>query len=265
MAKLSADSEVAVKIGGGAVTEFLKSLIQPSNMAIVFFLIGLLLLAFRRWRHVSCSALVISGLIFIVFSSGKVAAFLLAPLEYRYPMLLDPAAHPNASAIVVLTGYAAQDPEIPLSSQCNSASVYRLLEAYRIYRERPSLRIILSGTHPATAIMKQLLVTLGVPEAGIQEDSHSAHTYLSGRNLARQLDNEEFFLVTSAGHMPRAIGVFLSQNLNAIPAPTDYQLPRDVNKASPYPSSHQLYFSDLATREYAGILWYRLTGLITTY
>ena len=68
------------------------------------------------------------------------------------------------------------------------------------------------------------------------------------------------FLVTFAGHMRRAVGVFRKKGVVTIPAPTDYMLPRSAWHASWTTSAVHLQASDLAVHEYLGIAWYRLTG-----
>jgi len=68
------------------------------------------------------------------------------------------------------------------------------------------------------------------------------------------------FLVTSAGHMRRAVGVFSKKGVVPIPAPTDYMLPRKARHASWTTNAVHLQASDIAVHEYLGIAWYRLTG-----
>ncbi|MDR3412359.1 MAG: ElyC/SanA/YdcF family protein [Formivibrio sp.] len=76
-------------------------------------------------------------------------------------------------------------------------------------------------------------------------------------------------LVTSAMHMPRALGVFRKQYpaIEFIPAPTDYhatkpQIPtpwyRELISVVPTPG-HFVVFSE-AMHEYLGIAYYRMRG-----
>ena len=53
------------------------------------------------------------------------------------------------------------------------------------------------------------------------------------------INNNAFFLVTSAGHMPRAIGTFKKLNMTAVPAPTEFQLPEDYERAPLSPHSER--------------------------
>jgi len=239
---------------------FIKSLLMPSNFIIFCVLLGLILLCFKQLRRPAIGLLAGAGILLTLFSTGTVACLLLSPLEYEFPFVKNPEDYPEVRHIVVLTGYAADDPLIPLSSRVNSSSAYRLLETQRLYRACTKCDIFITGYDTATEIMKKLLVSMSVPEDKIQLESHSPHTYVSAQNLKPVIGSESFYLVTSAGHMPRAVGVFQKQGLKPIPAPTDYQLPKDFLNASISPSPQHLYWSDLAIREYGGLIWYKLTG-----
>ena len=239
---------------------FAKSLFMPSSLAILFIMIGVFLLFFKRLRRYSLWSLLVSGLITLIFSTGTMASMLLSPLEYKYPYIENLDAYPEIKNIVVLTSYAEDDPLIPLSSRVSSSSAYRILEAYRLYKSCKNCKLFISGNETGTRIMKELLITIGVPKNIIYEDGNSLHTYNSAQYFHQQFNNEPFFLVTSAGHMPRAIGVFNKLGLNPIPAPTDFQLPKDFRHALVKPSPQHLYWSDLAVREYGGIAWYKMTN-----
>ena len=244
------------------IADMINALIMPSNLAILSLVTGIILLIFDRFRGLAKALLIFAGSIILIFSTGTVAALLLSPLEYQYPFIKDPTERPEVRKIVVLTGYAADYPLVPLSSKINSASAFRVLEAQRLFLSCQDCEIVISGNPAATTLMKELLVSMGVPEGQIREDSASAHTYISAQTLRQWFDDDSFYLVTSAGHMPRAMGVFEKQGMNPVPAPTDYQLPKEVLKAGIHLSPQHLYWCNLAVREYAGIAWYKLTGKI---
>jgi hypothetical protein len=58
------------------------------------------------------------------------------------------------------------------------------------------------------------------------------------------------------------MGVFKKQQMNPLPAPTDYMSRKNYMAISYLPSPLHLYYSDLAVHEYLGILWYKLTDRI---
>ena len=239
---------------------FAKSFFLPSNLAILFIIVGLALLFSKRLRCFSIWPLSLGGLIILLFSTGTMASLLLNHLEYQYPYIKDPHAYPDVKNIIILTNYAVDDPLIPLSSRVSSSTTYRILEAFRLHRSCKNCKIYISGNETGARIMKELLTEMGTPGHVIHEDSESPHTYNSAQFFRQQINNEPFFLVTSAGHMPRSVGVFKKLGMNPIPAPTDFLMPNDFLTANITPSPNHLYWSDLAIQEYAGIAWYKMTN-----
>ena len=232
----------------------------PSHISAILFFLGLCGLAVRQFRPKAQYLLIVGASIYLVFSNGMVAATLIGPLEYRYPPILREDGFTYVDTVIVLTSYAADDQRMPLSSRAGSSAVYRVLEASRLYSGGHVARVFVSGEAVSAAIMAELLILTGVPVSAIEVDSGAEHTVDSAKRLQPFLGKSEFFLVTSAGHMPRAMGVFRANGTNPLPAPTDYQLPSNAGSASMRPTPFHLLVSDLAIHEYAGLLWYRLSG-----
>jgi len=91
------------------------------------------------------------------------------------------------------------------------------------------------------------------------------------KELLEPLGIDRILLVTSAIHMPRAVGLFEHQGFEVVPAPTDFQ----VTEARPdlpfrvlwpnylfglFPTSENLNDTTQALKEYIGIAVYRLRG-----
>lgn len=238
----------------------LKVILLPSSMIALLLIVSSICMIFRRLRPISFFTFVTAAVLYLVFSSGWTAAWLLSSLEYRYPKLTTPADYPAVKHIVVLTAYVADDPLMPLSAKFNSNTVFRILETYNIYSQCQGCTIIVSGTESYAKLMREQLLVLGVPPGNVLVDGISGHTVDSAESLVGRLEQQQFFLVTSAGHMSRAVGVMKKQGFEPVPAPTDYSLPRDFTRAPIWPNSQHLYYSDLAINEHAGIFWYRYTG-----
>ncbi|HRW61159.1 MAG TPA: YdcF family protein, partial [Defluviicoccus sp.] len=86
----------------------------------------------------------------------------------------------------------------------------------------------------------------------------SATTYenaLFSARLAQPKAGETWLLVTSAFHMPRAIGVFRALDWEVVPYPVDFRTPLDF-----YSVFVNLTLVDLAVKEYVGLVAYRVSG-----
>lgn len=244
------------------MASIIGAMLVPSGLAYLLFVLGLLTALKAQWRKLSWSLLAISGLITTVFSTGSVATALLSPLEYEYPAVHDTRTHRDIDHIVVLTGYAADDPNMPLTGRLHWASAFRVMMALQLQRGGcDTCDVIVSGEPTTAKVMGDALLALGLPKERLILETDSLTTADSAANLRAML-NEPFFLVTSAGHLRRSLAVLRKQGLQPVPVPTDYQGPKDWRNADEHPSPQSLVTSDLAVHEYIGLLWYRLKGAI---
>jgi uncharacterized SAM-binding protein YcdF (DUF218 family) len=240
----------------------LAYVLTPSGFGHLLFCAGIATFFLKSSRALSWWLLAASGTVMFVFSSGMVAAALMSPLEYANVRLKSPKDTPELRHIVVLTGWASDDPNLPLSAQMNASALYRVAYTVELWRDCQQCDVIVTGGEVAARVMGSVLAQMGIPAERISIDGASHSTWVSAATLKTMLGEQPFLLVTSAGHMPRALGTMEQQKLRAIPAPTDYQLPKDWRFAEVKPSSFSLTVSDLAAHEYLGLIWYRLRGLL---
>jgi uncharacterized SAM-binding protein YcdF (DUF218 family) len=238
---------------------FLAAVAVPSGLAVFLWVLGLLAALWRRRRAWSWALLAGSGTVATVFSSGLMAAALMSPLEYVYPRI-DAARHPTVRRIVVLTGWATENRELSLTDRLNDSSAYRVLLALELWRERPECSVIVSGSRTTSHVMAEALEKLGIPRERIVLEDRGDSTAESAAALRSLVGGESFFLVTSAGHMPRSMAAMERHSLHAIPAPTEHEQPREWWRAEWRPTAASLAVSDLAVHEYLAILWERLRG-----
>ena len=199
-----------------------------------------------------------------LWSTPAFSDWIRAGLEQRYPpSTLD--GLPAADAIVVLGG--GTEPAAPperLDPNLNAA-VDRLWYAARLYRAGKAPHVLVSGgalpwsgvEQPESSVMADLLRELGVPAASILQEAESRTTrenrdrslpILHGHGVRRIL------LVTSALHMPRALGLFRNTGLEVVPAPTDFET-RFQSNAHPLrwlPDAQALADASRAFKEYLG-------------
>jgi uncharacterized SAM-binding protein YcdF (DUF218 family) len=243
------------------IEDVVKYLVLPSSAVTIGLIACFILVCIRPVRRWGFIVGVISLAIYAFFGAGPISFLLLGSLEYQIPPA--PISEPKENyPIAVLTGYAESDPDRPLSSQVNSASAFRLLEAMKLLQVSPSSTVIISGTGEVARIMRDVLVSSGIPVEQIRVDSDSVSTYESARHLAHLLGGKPFLLVTSAGHMPRAMGVFRKAGMAPLPMPTHYLTRRNSLATQYFPSPTHLELSDLAISEYAALAWYYVNGWI---
>jgi len=239
---------------------FIKFFVIPSNLIFILLFAGLLSILYRPTRRYAIFLFGAGALCFISFANGPVSYWLISNLESRYPALNSFDGIEKIDKTVILPGHADPDPYFPISSKVNSSTAFRLIEAMRIWRLFPDSTILISGQRDVPELMRKFLCALGMPNNRIKIEAESTNTFENAEFLQKSLSDRPFILVTSAGHMPRAMGVFKKLGMYPIPAPTDYMAGNNPLAAEFLPSPSHLMYSDLAIHEYIGILWYKLNG-----
>jgi uncharacterized SAM-binding protein YcdF (DUF218 family) len=242
-------------------------------------LCALLLVAaavFRKRQRLSQVCFWAAFAILMVCGNGWVVSALTKNLEWRYSL---PEPAPNADAILVLSG-GVLDKVPPRRMIEVDGEGNRVIYAAQLYKQQKAGVVICTGgiatggvaARPAAEVMAEFLAMLGVPKEAVVTEGGSSNTHEHARNLPALFQERKIshiLLVTSAMHMPRALGVFRKQfpEIEFTPAPTDYhatqkQFPtpwyRELTALAPTPS-HLLAFSDVM-HEYLGIGYYKLRG-----
>lgn len=244
-------------------------MLMPYSLIVSLLLIGLYLLWFTRKKKAG-KVIITSGVAFLlILSYAAVPDFFLSQLERKYPPLIDTLPSEKIQWVVVLGGGHASDPELPATGQISGASLSRLIEGIRIYRQLPQSNLVLSGgivfdPKPEARTMLEVASVLGVNQDNLILDIASKDSKDQAVRIKEIIDNERFVLVTSASHLPRAMALFQAQDMNPIPAPTDFWIKesQSVNPGSLFPRIGNLKKMERAMHEYLGILWARLRGQI---
>lgn len=243
--------------------------LQPSSVLVVGGLAGALL-AFTRWwragRLVALAALV--GL--LVAGLSPLGQAIVLPLEERFPP--PPADMPAPDGIVVLGG-ALDTVVSPARGQAAlTEAAERLTSLVALARRYPDARIVLSGgsdrifvdAAPEADLARAMLAEAGLDPGRLTVENASRNTFqnaLMSKAIVRPSAAERWLLVTSAYHMPRAVGCFRKVGFPVVAYPVDYRTRGVQDLYRPFDRiSEGLRRVDMATREWVGLLVYRLTG-----
>lgn len=171
----------------------------------------------RRWGL----GLLVASTAFIWFSNTLVCVALLGlPLERPYLATQKAETLPEAEAIVLLGGGMLKTEEMAYPDMNNAAD--RVWHAARLYKAGKAPLVVVSGVNDLASTVP-LLEDLGVPREKILVDDESRNTYENSRFAERTLgEGKTVLLVTSAWHMPRALGNFSKTSLKAVPAAADF-------------------------------------------
>ncbi|MFQ5625196.1 MAG: YdcF family protein [Methyloligellaceae bacterium] len=256
------------------VSKLLWFFVQPSNAILLLLVAGIILL-WSRWARTARRLVLASGLLLFAGGLTPLGHALLLPLEDRLTRAdLASGAPPNG--IVILGG--AQDMSVYTARgtiTVNEAAE-RLIEGVLLARRFPDARIVFTGGSSAVfekptteaAGAAALLESVGVaPERLLLEDKaqDTFQNALFSVELAQPRPGARWLLVTSANHMPRALGCFRKVGFAIEPWPVDYRTRgrQDVWRFFPKPSEGWRRMDD-AVREWAGLLAYWVTGRTNT-
>jgi len=256
----------------------LKKLISPLLLPVPFcsvlLIFGLILLWSGRRQKAGKLFVSTGALLLILLGYGVSTRYLLMPLESRYPPILTATAVTSQDAqpvkwIVVLGGGGVYSSQLPSPSQLSNASLARLIEGIRLHRQIPGSKLILSegnifDSGPVAEVMGRVAQELGVGRDDLVLETQSQDTEAQAAMILPLIGTERFFLVTSAAHMPRSMGLFRKLGMNPIAAPTDFGSlsPESWRPSAFYPSAGGLRKAELAVHEYVGLAWAKLRGKI---
>ena len=193
------------------------------------------------------AAAVACGLVIGTFTPIGVA--LTEPLEYKFAFS-PPASQAPPDGIILLAG-----------SFIGGINVMAELS-----QDYPKARLIFSGfsaTDATAGYLLKIFARLGGDPARVYMEPRPRTTSedaLYTAALLKPKPSERWLLVTSALHMPRAVGCFRTAGFQVEPYPIDYRTARSHPFATFAPGSEALNHFDTAAKEWIGLVAYRLMG-----
>ncbi len=203
-----------------------------------------------------CSLPVVGDLLWRALEAGVVGTYQREGEPYDAAILLGGLTDNNA-------------PDLPEAVAYNE-NVERVHATFELLRSGRARRAIASsgpieppGRAPSEAhLLADQLARWGVERERLIVEPRSRNTVENARETAaivRERGLGRLVLITSAYHMPRALGCFRAAGLEVDALPVDYRAPLALGR-SPLPRADALARSTVALRELAGRLVYRLRG-----
>ena len=251
------------------IAKTLGVMMLPTNFMIGLGVIGLILLATRFWR-LGRALMVTSVVLLAICAWTPLGKLLLYPLETRFPPWDASKGAPDG--IIVLGGPVDGDLSAVHGRPVISASGDRIAAGATLAHRYPNARLLYTGGSPnlisndakEADYAGELLENLGVARARIVLERNSRNT-LENAEFSKAMVNpkpgERWVMVTSAYHMPRAVGLFRKAGFEVEPYPVDWRLGKgsDIFTFSNI-AGDGLGRVDPAVREWMGLIAYRLTG-----
>jgi len=243
-------------------------LLLPSNLLISFGLVGTVLLA-TRWRRIGLRMVVGAILLLAIVGLLPVGSFLMHGLESRFPRW-DPALG-TPDGIIVLGGEISPRLSSAFGEPVFDGSGSRIVALAKLAHAYPNARIIYSsgdaslfgaGRREADFVYPAI-DSLGVARERVQLEIQSRNTAENAaftKLLVNPKPGERWLLVTSARHMPRAIGSFRKVGFRVEAYPVGWLTGSSLELQWRRGLASGLGRLDAASYEWIGLLAYRLSG-----
>lgn len=236
---------------------------------IVLLLLGVFLLFTHWWRR-GRAVIVCLTVLLILIGYSPIPLRMAVDLEDRFSR---PSALPSNVIGAILLG-GSFNRSISTKRQMVSYNIAgsRIIEFAQLAHRYPHLRLVftgggvpIKGGKSEAELLKQVYQEMGMDTSSILFEDRSMDTIQNAKlsyELVKPQQGEVWLLVTSAMHMPRAMGLFRKAGWNVIAYPVDYHTK---------PSDHEvLYNTDLlhglmawrfASHEWLGMIKNYFSGL----
>ncbi|MCA8926441.1 MAG: YdcF family protein [Alphaproteobacteria bacterium] len=249
------------------LSKLAQILLEPDALLLLVLAVGVGLLYWRP--RVGRIVVTGAGALLLAVSVLPVGAWLLAPLENRFPRPDLDAIGP-IDGIVVLGGALRTDIADARNALSLNRYAERVVEMTMLARRFPKARLVYSGGSgdvrrvriTEAAALAPYLPALGLPPGRVLLEDQSRNTYENARDtraLVKPKAGSRWLLVTSSYHLPRAMGVFRAEGWDPIAYPVDYQTSGRERWPVLAPALHWRDL-DLAAHEYVGLLAYYAAG-----
>jgi uncharacterized SAM-binding protein YcdF (DUF218 family) len=250
------------------LSKTLGVLLRPSVLLILIGFIGLSL-GYTRWRRAGHRLALFSLILLLMLGVFPVGTALLHVLESRFPKWDSSRGAPDG--IVVLGGAISPSLSRDYGEPAITGNAGRILAIATLARAYPQARIIYSGGDGTLGgkggaeadYLPPIIDLFGIAPARVTLESRSRNTVenaVFSKELAAPKPGERWLLVTSAQHMPRAIGVFRQAGFAIEAYPVAWQTGLRPDFSPSLNIVGNLSRLDAAAYEWVGLAAYWLTG-----
>ena len=250
----------ASKLGWGVIA--------PDSLVLILLTITCLLLGGRFHKFAKrMLVILVSGLWLITLF--PVSSWLLSPLETRFPTNSPLPA--SLDGIIVLSGTENTEASHAWRQVELKAYAERALMFMQMARRYPDAKLVFTGgsgsmstqEYQEADVAKLLFEQQELDVSRILFERNSRNTY-ENASLSKLLvtpgQGENWLLITSASHMPRAVGVFCQVGWPVIPYPVDHWTTPGKLMNTSLSFAGELEKLTYAVREWVGLTAYFMTG-----
>jgi uncharacterized SAM-binding protein YcdF (DUF218 family) len=242
--------------------------ISPDSLLVILTVISFILLWKKSYKYAQRLLGFVVMLMLIIFLL-PIGEWLLYPLETQYRT--NPELPQKIDGVILLGGAESaylsnlwQQTELGESAERDLAFMYFI-------RQYPDARYVFTGgsgsldnqEYRQAHVVKKLLLEHGFDISNIIFEEQSRNTYENAKLTYHAIKpgaDENWILITTAWHIPRAVGVFHKIGWPVIAFPVDHHThPGDLLRFNPGFTGN-LHTLGIAIKEWTGLAAYWITG-----
>lgn len=243
----------------------------PDSLLLIFLLLAWILL-WRGSMRMAKRTLGFVAVVMLLVALFPVGEWLLYPLEKRFPA--NPTLPIKIDGIIVLGGAGNAEKSSAWNQVELGDGAERFLAAIELARKYPAAKLVFTGGSGSMVsqgrkeadVAMILFKQQGLDIARITFERNSRNTFenaVLSKAMVKPHAAENWVLVTSAFHMPRAIGIFCKAEWPVIPYPVDHQTQPDALFRIDLDLASHLGNLTVGVREWVGLIAYYATGKTT--
>jgi uncharacterized SAM-binding protein YcdF (DUF218 family) len=254
------------------VSKIFWMLASPINLLLFGALVGVLL-CYTSYKRFGRALALTAILILAAAATLPVGVILIAPLEDRFPV--PPSDLPPPEGIIVLGGAINDGVSKARGETVFDEGGERLTEAVILAKRYPQARVVytsgsssFTGATSTEALQaRRLMSQMGIAPERVTIEDKSRNTDENARFTAAIVHpqpSQRWVIVTSAFHMPRAMGVFEKAGFHPIAYPVAFRTsgrwPDDLGLT--FEPARNLRVFEIALHEWIGLAAYWASGRI---
>ena len=207
---------------------------QPSSVAVLAIVLGLWWMRRNPARRLARVLAWGGVLVLIVGGLSPAGNLLVLPLEQRFASVPAPSPGDRVDGIILLGGFEDGWVSAGRGGLGVNEAAERMTEGLRLALRHPEAKVVFTGgvgglmarNVEAAGPVADFLMEAGIAKERLVLESRSRNTYENAiytRDLVQPAPGERWYLVTSAFHMPRAMGLFRKAGFEVVAYPVDYR------------------------------------------
>lgn len=205
-------------------------IIHIDKIILGLFFIGILLLYTEKFFFLGRKIFSLITLIFIGLCVVPTSQWVATYLENRFPQIQK--VPQDVVGMIFLGGGFDSETSGERGITCYNIAAGRVIATLELVKQHPHLKVAFTGGGARTnnarseaEMMKNLFESVGINPHSFIFENLSKNTIENAKflhGMVKPKTGEKWLLVTSALHMPRAVGLFRKEGWDIVPYPVDY-------------------------------------------